>query len=226
MSDKKIFLIESDEPLRQVLVELLESLDGFSVFVKGDSIASALETAKETDFDLIIISSEISNGSGYELCDRFRAENVKIPIIMLASNNGKQPNIATGADEILQKPFRLVSLMNLIKELLLKYENSQNSIIPVGHYKLQLLTKQLVDEKTGQEIRLTEKEVEILKYLHDSKGQRVDRDVLLHEVWGYNPEVTTHTLETHICKLRKKIESDASKAEILLTEPKGYRLCL
>lgn len=222
MPDKKIFLIENDESLRQMLAEQLVALDGFAVPVEGFSADLALEKVKETDFDLIIISSELSDGNGYELCRRFRAENVQIPIIILASHDENQPDTNT----ILQKPFRLISLIRLIKELLLKYENSQDSIIPVGHYKLHLFTKQLVDEKSGHKIRLTEKEVEILKYLHDAKGQRVDRDVLLHEVWGYNQGVTTHTLETHIYKLRQKIESDPSKAEILLTEPKGYRLSI
>ena len=77
-----------------------------------------------------------------------------------------------------------------------------------------------------KKIRLTEKETNILKFLHRSTEDVVPRDILLHEVWGYNAGVTTHTLETHIYRLRQKIEPDPGKARLLVTENGGYRLSL
>ena len=81
----------------------------------------------------------------------------------------------------------------------------------------------MVDEK-GAKIRLTEKETSILKYLYRSGDKVVSRELLLHEVWGYNAGVTTHTLETHIYRLRQKIEKEPSNAELLVTETGGYKL--
>ena len=85
-------------------------------------------------------------------------------------------------------------------------------------------SKLLVNEQTSRKIRLTEKETAILKYLYRAGDRVVGRDTLLGEVWGYNAGVTTHTLETHVYRLRQKIERDPSQAEILVTEPGGYRL--
>jgi DNA-binding response OmpR family regulator len=81
----------------------------------------------------------------------------------------------------------------------------------------------LVNEK-GQKVRLTEKETAILKYLYRAGQKVVNRDTLLHEVWGYNSGVTTHTLETHIYRLRQKIEKEPARAELLITEGGGYKL--
>jgi DNA-binding response OmpR family regulator len=83
--------------------------------------------------------------------------------------------------------------------------------------------KMLITEDE-RKIRLTEKEPNILKFLYRSNDGVVARDVLLHEVWGYNAGVTTHTLETHIYRLRQKIEPDPSNARLLITESGGYRL--
>ena len=82
----------------------------------------------------------------------------------------------------------------------------------------------MLEDDSNQKVRLTEKETSILKYLFRAGEKAVSRDVLLNEVWGYNAGVTTHTLETHIYRLRQKIEADPSSAEILVTEPGGYRL--
>ena len=91
----------------------------------------------------------------------------------------------------------------------------------IGPYTFHPSAKLL--QADGRKVRLTEKETNILKFLHASAGT-VPREILLHEVWGYGPAVATHTLETHIYRLRKKIEQDPAKAQILLTEGGGYRL--
>ena len=82
----------------------------------------------------------------------------------------------------------------------------------------------MLHKESGQKVRLTEKETSILKYLYRAGNKVVTRDILLNEVWGYNAGVTTHTLETHIYRLRQKIETEPSDAKILITEPGGYRL--
>ena len=97
------------------------------------------------------------------------------------------------------------------------------AIFAIGPYKFQPAAKMLLANEGQRKIRLTEKETNILKYLQRAAGT-VSREVLLHEVWGYNPSVSTHTLETHVYRLRQKIERDPSHAEILVTEGGGYKL--
>ena len=94
----------------------------------------------------------------------------------------------------------------------------------IGHYTFRPSAKMLIEEESNRKVRLTEKETAILKYLFRSGSAVIGRDVLLNEVWGYNSGVTTHTLETHVYRLRQKIERDPSNAELLVTEPGGYRL--
>ena len=102
------------------------------------------------------------------------------------------------------------------------HEQNEEAVYRVGPYTFRPSAKLLIDHQ-GNKIRLTEKETNILKYLYRS-GETVGRETLLHEVWGYNPAVTTHTLETHIYRLRQKIERNPTEAQILITESGGYRL--
>ncbi len=104
-----------------------------------------------------------------------------------------------------------------------QHEQSEDAVFTIGPYTFKPAAKLLVDGG-GSKIRLTEKETSILKYLYRAGERVVTRDVLLHEVWGYNAGVTTHTLETHIYRLRQKIEKDPSQAELLITETGGYKL--
>jgi DNA-binding response OmpR family regulator len=110
-----------------------------------------------------------------------------------------------------------------VRAQLRQHELSEEAVFPIGPYSFQPAHKVLLDENE-KKIRLTEKETAILKYLYRTGDSVVSREKLLKEVWGYHAEVTTHTLETHIYRLRQKIERDPSNAEILITEKGGYRL--
>ena len=96
--------------------------------------------------------------------------------------------------------------------------------LTIGPYTFRPSAKLMTDTGGKKKVRLTEKEAAILKFLYRA-GRVIGRDTLLGEVWGYNAGVTTHTLETHVYRLRQKIERDPAHAEILVTEPGGYRLC-
>ena len=104
-----------------------------------------------------------------------------------------------------------------------QHGQSEDAVFAIGPYTFRPASKLLVDGNGGK-IRLTEKETSILKYLYRAGERVVTRDVLLHEVWGYNAGVTTHTLETHVYRLRQKIEPEPANARLLLTEAGGYRL--
>ena len=115
-------------------------------------------------------------------------------------------------------------LLARIRAQLRQHEQSDDAVFTIGPYSLRPSAKLLMDTENNKKIRLTEKETAILKYLYRAGDRVVPRSVLLDEVWGYNAAVATHTLETHIYRLRQKIERDPSNAELIVTEPRGYRL--
>jgi DNA-binding response OmpR family regulator len=155
-----------------------------------------------------------------------RRNGFKSPVIMLTGQDSDSDMILgleSGANDYVVKPFRFAVLLARIRAQLRQHEQSEDAVFTIGSYTFRPAAKTLVDEDGGK-VRLTEKETSILKYLYRSGEKVVTRDILLHEVWGYNAGVTTHTLETHIYRLRQKIEKDPSNAELLLTETGGYKL--
>jgi DNA-binding response OmpR family regulator len=155
-----------------------------------------------------------------------RKAGFKSPIIMLTGNTADSDIILgldAGANDYVTKPFKFAVLLARVRAQLRQHEQSEDAVFTIGHYPFKPASKVLVDG-SGKKIRLTEKETSILKYLYRAGEKVITRDVLLHEVWGYNAGVTTHTLETHIYRLRQKIEKDPSSAELLITEMGGYKL--
>ena len=163
---------------------------------------------------------------GREACKLIRRNGFKGPVIMLTAQDTDSDMILgleSGANDYVTKPFRIAVLLARIRAQLRQHEQSEDAVFTIGPYTFKPANKLLLDQKGGK-IRLTEKETSILKYLYRADEGVITRDVLLHEVWGYNAGVTTHTLETHIYRLRQKIESDPSNAELLVTEAGGYKL--
>ena len=157
---------------------------------------------------------------GREAVKQLRKSGFKTPIVMLTGNTSDADQIFgldAGANDYVTKPFKFAVLLARIRAQLRQHEQSEDAVFAIGHYTFKPASKLLID-RNGSKIRLTEKETSILKYLYRSGDKVVSRDVLLHEVWGYNAGVTTHTLETHIYRLRQKIEKDPSNAELLITE--------
>jgi DNA-binding response OmpR family regulator len=132
--------------------------------------------------------------------------------------------LESGANDYVTKPFRLGILLARLRAHLRQHEHSEDAVLQIGPYTFRQNIKMLIDEAANKKIRLTEKETAILKYLYRASTKPVARQILLNEVWGYNAAVTTHTLETHIYRLRQKIEPDPANARLLVTEGGGYRL--
>jgi len=163
---------------------------------------------------------------GREAVKLLRKGGFKAPIIMLTGHDGESDTILgleAGANDYVTKPFKFAVLLARIRAHLRQHEQTEDAVFSIGRYTFRPSTKLMVDER-GSKVRLTEKETAILKYLYRAGEKPVTREVLLHEVWGYNSGVTTHTLETHIYRLRQKIERDPSNAELLVTEAGGYKL--
>ena len=224
---KKILLIDDDVDLREALSELLIMTEDFDVFEGGDG-AEALEKIKQLAYDMIVLDVGLPDIDGRELCRLIRKQGVKCPILMLTGHDTDSDTILglnAGANDYITKPFKFPVLLARIRAQLRQHEQSEDAIFTLGPYTFKPAVKMLL---TGDDkkIRLTEKETNILKFLYRAAEGVVPRDTLLHEVWGYNAGVTTHTLETHIYRLRQKIEPDPSHASLLVTESGGYRLAL
>lgn len=116
----------------------------------------------------------------------------------------------------LSRPLRFVDLLSHLENLPYTQE------IVFAHFSLDLREKILKNCETQEVLRLTEKEAQLLRFFHQNKGQEISRDRLLKEIWEYHPEAETHTLETHIYRLRQKLEEDPNAPQILLNGKEGY----
>lgn len=226
MTAKQILLVDDDEALRKSLAEQLRLHEEFETAEAANG-TEAVATAKDANFDAILLDVGLPDMDGRECCRLMRRNGVTAPIIMLTAHDTDADTILgldAGANDYVAKPFRLGVLLARLRAQLRQHEQSEDAVFSVGPYSFRPAAKILVDEASGKKVRLTEKETAILKYLYRAGEKAIGRDQLLGEVWGYNAGVTTHTLETHVYRLRQKIERDPSHAEILVTEPGGYRL--
>ena len=222
---KRILLVDDEDDLREALSEQLVMTEDFDVFEAGSG-AEAMEKIKEGLYDLVILDVGLPDTDGRELCRLMRKQHVKCPILMLTGHDSDADTILgldAGANDYVTKPFKFPVLLARIRAQLRQHEQSEDVVFQLGPYSFRPAMKMLVTED-DKKIRLTEKETNILKYLYRAGGKPVARDELLAEVWGYNAAVTTHTLETHIYRLRQKVEPDPAHARLLLTDAGGYRL--
>ena len=221
----KLLLVDDDNDLRNALCEQLALHEEFIVSA-ADCAAKAVQLVKSGDIGLVVLDVGLPDMDGREACKLMRKNGYKGPVIMLTGHVSDADQILgldSGANDYITKPFRFAVLLARLRAQLRQHEASEDAVFQISGYTFRPSGKLMVDAK-GAKVRLTEKETAILKYLYRSGDKPVTRDTLLAEVWGYNSGVTTHTLETHIYRLRQKIEADPSRAEILVTEGGGYKL--
>ena len=222
-SSTKILLVNSDRDLSDALIYQLSLNDKYQI-IESD-VDNVFTQINNNSFNIVIINSQPFKLNGHNLTKKLRTGGFKNPIIMLitqsdASNVDNQLTIE--ANEHIIKPFKYPALLKSIELQLQQFGKSEDTQHNIGSYVFKPNSKVL--ESKNKSIRLTEKENDILKFLYQNLETIVSREILLHEVWGYNSKVTTHTLETHIYRLRQKIEIDPANACFLITETGGYRL--
>lgn len=226
VAEKRILLVDDDTALRQSLSEQLQLHEEFAVAEAGSG-KEALEAVKSGHFDLILLDVGLPDLDGREVCRMMRRGAVAAPVIMLTAASSEADTILgldAGANDYVVKPFKIGVLLARIRAALRQHESSEDAVFTIGPYSFRPSAKLLLNTENNRKIRLTEKETAILRYLYRAGNKPVSREVLLDEVWGYNAGITTHTLETHVYRLRQKIETNPAAAEILITEPGGYRL--
>jgi len=223
---KRLLIVDDDQVLADSLVEQLDLHQEFqskAAYTAQDGLAMA--TSEE--FDCLILDVDMPDMDGRDLCKLLRRQGLKMPILMLTGQDSDADTILgldAGANDYVTKPFRLNVLLARIRAQLRTHELSDDATFPVGPYNFRPSLKMLQLKDSDRKIKLTEKETAILKFLYRASGKTVSRDDMLGEVWGYNSAVNTHTLETHIYRLRQKIEEAPKEAKIVVTEPGGYRL--
>jgi DNA-binding response OmpR family regulator len=222
---KTILIIDDDDDLRGALAEQIDLEDDLRA-IEASTGGAGVEAAVDKRPDLILLDVDLPDMDGRAVCRRLREVGVRNPIIMLTGATADESviqGLEAGANDYVTKPFRFAVLAARIRAQLRSHEQSEDAVFRVGPYEFRPAQKLLIDERQ-KKIRLTEKETNILKYLYRAGANAVSREELLAEVWGYNAGVTTHTLETHIYRLRQKIEPDPASARLLITEAGGYRL--
>jgi DNA-binding response OmpR family regulator len=222
---RTILIVDDDAALRQSLAEQLELHAEFASR-QCDSAAAALAALERERFDAVLLDVSLPDIDGRELCRKIRDAGIAVPIVMLTAADSDADTVLgldAGANDYVTKPFRLNVLLARLRAHLRQSELNDEAVLTIGPYRFRPSAKLMTEISGRKKVRLTEKEAAILKFLYRA-GRVIGRSTLLGEVWGYNAGVTTHTLETHVYRLRQKIERDPAHAEILVTEPGGYRL--
>ncbi len=201
---RKILIVDDDADVRDFLVEHLALHDGIEA-VAVESGAKGMQAARAGQVDLVIMDVGLPDVDGREAVRILRKSGFLAPIIMLTGHNTDTDVILgfeSGANDYVVKPFQFAVLLARIRVQLRQHEASEDAVFTIGPCTFRPRSRQLY--RAGQ--------------------RSVSREVLLQEVWGYNSFVSTHTLETHIYRLRQKIETDVSNPSVLVTEGGGYKL--
>ena len=221
---KTLLIVDDDADLRGAVAEQLQAEDFATL--EATTAGEGVRLAEAERPDLILLDVDLPDFDGREACRRLRAAGIATPVIMLTAADQDDDTVQgldSGANDYVTKPYKFAVLLARIRVQLRDYEHSEGAVFRLGDYEFRPAGKMLLDP-AGKKIRLTEKETNILKYLYRAGEKPVSREELLAEVWGYNAGVTTHTLETHVYRLRQKIEKDPAKVAILITDQGGYRL--
>ena len=223
---KSILATGDDQILQQMLVEQLQVNNEY-VITEAPTGKDALQYSQNQYFDAVLIDSAVGDLSSNEICRQMRDVGVRSPIIIISDTPTDVHtilNFDAGASDYVSKPVKIDVLLARLRAHIRQYEQSEYAVFNIGRYSFRPSARVLKDKLSGEQIRLTDKESAIIKFLYRSKGKVVSKSVLLYEVWGYNAGMATHTLETHIYRLLQKLEINPSNSELLVTEDNGYKL--
>ena len=223
---RRLLIVDDDDMLRESLAEQLNLVEEF-IITQASRAQQAIDLVKVENFDAMILDVGLPDMDGRDCCRLLRRGGFKAPIIMLtgaATDDDQILGLDAGANDYVAKPFRLNVLLARLRAQLRQHYASDDAVATIGNFTFQPSTKILHHAEKDKKIKLTEKEAGIIKQLYKAQGRVVSREVLLNDVWGYNSGVTTHTLETHVYRLRKKLEKEADASSLIVTEGGGYRL--
>jgi Response regulators consisting of a CheY-like receiver domain and a winged-helix DNA-binding domain len=228
----KILIVEDNEEIAMVEKDYLE-INGFETEVISDG-SKVINRVFSNEFDLILLDLMLPNKNGYEICKEIR-DKIDIPILMVTAKNesiDKIRGLGLGADDYIAKPFdpaelvaRVKSHINRYKRLKSNSQNEKNEILEIGNLKIMMQNWTVY--KGDEEIKLPNREFEILKFLASNPNIVFSKEQIFEKIWGYDYLSDNATVTVHINRIREKIEEDSSNPQIIETVwGAGYRLSL
>ena len=222
---KKIILFEPDGLLKNTLLDQISLNRDFEVHEVSD-LTDIQYLLKKSSFDLIIMGTNREAYSLFSLRQFIKKAEVSNIVLFMIEPQISETSFSEESIEkhyFIERPFRIHHLNKKISTILAKISNSSEVTLEIGPF-IFLPLKKILMLGAKTKVELTEKEVAILKCLISSGEEAVDRDTLLKQVWNYSPDVTTHTLETHIYRLRQKLEIDASIPRLIISKDGGFTI--
>ena len=221
----RVLIVEDNEHLLDTLTDQLGQEPGFEISGVA-SLSEARKAITRQTPDIVLLESALPDGDGRDLCRWIRGNGYGLPILMMTDRSGEMDSIdglEAGANDYVPKPVRVRELLEGIRTHLERNGSQADARIPIGPFVFRPGSKTLAHHESGETKTLTEKESDIIRYLASKNGGTVGKEELLQEVWGYDDRVTTHTLETHIYRLRRKMRG-LDESRVLLTDSDGYCL--
>ncbi|PYY16532.1 MAG: DNA-binding response regulator [Acidobacteria bacterium] len=223
--NEAILLVEDEKNLRITLGDRLRK-EGYIVDFATDGV-EGLEKATRLPFDLIILDVMLPRRNGFDVCRDIRNAGLATPIVLLTARTEtveKVLGLKLGADDYVTKPFDSMELLARIEALLRRAPmRTGQSLYQIG--PLCVDTRRTTVTKEGKPVDLSAREFQLLRYFIEHAGRSLSRDQILKDVWGYEPDTFTRTVDVHVSSLRQKLEGDPKKPELILTVPGlGYKL--
>lgn len=227
-STRSVLILDDDAELRGLIAARLDD-DAFATTQAGGvSEAMAMLRTRGKRFDALILDVDLPDGDGCDLCAGLRRDGFGMPVIMLTGADGEADVVRgfdAGASDSIAKPVRVGELLARLRAQLRTFGRSEATVFTIGPYDFRPDAKLLHEPARNRRVPLTEKETAILKTLHRAGGMAVSRQALLDDIWGHYPAANPHTLENHICRLRRKIEPGDVPC-LIVTEGHTYRLAV
>ncbi len=215
---KKILVVE-DDPAHLLALEDNLKFAGYEVST-ARSGREALQLLRQEEFHLIVLDIMLPYVSGFEVCKRLRESGNETPIIMLTARTQEQDRIQgldLGADDYITKPFSINELLARVRAVLRRFEHQARMLERCSFGDMEFDFKKYEARKGGVELEISSREFQILKILITHEGEVVSRDMLIGEIWGYDDFPTQRTIDTHVARLRQKLEDDPAQPEHILT---------
>jgi DNA-binding response OmpR family regulator len=226
----KILVVDDEQNMRTGLKDNLE-FEGYEVDTANDG-EQGLKKIIDNSYNLIILDVMMPKKSGFDVCKEVRKAGITTPVILLTAKGDeidKVVGLEIGADDYVTKPFSLRELLARVKAILRRGENliMNESVREVKIGKLEIDFNGYKATSKNKDVQMSHKEFEILHYLWNRRNSTVSRDDLLTEVWGYDENPSTRTVDNFILKLRQKVEVDSNHPQVILTvHGIGYKLVI
>jgi DNA-binding response OmpR family regulator len=228
---KRILIVEDEADMLSGIRDNLE-FEGYEVDTAADG-QEGLHKLLHNTYDLALLDVMLPHISGFDICKKVRREDIDTPIIFLTAKGeeiDKVIGLESGGDDYMTKPFSLRELLARVKAVLRRTGGStakekETDVLQIGRLKVDFTS--LTAFVDGNQVKMTSKEFEILQYLIKHKNATISRDSLLDNIWGYDFQPTTRTIDNFILKLRQKIEDNPNDPKIIITvHGMGYRMVM